>query len=96
MNSAMLRNATEASNASAAAARRPAAWARMRASALPIASALVAVAGLTYNAWRNERTEANRSTRVDTLATDPGSAEGISNEIFATRRDMVAIIQRLR
>jgi hypothetical protein len=142
--------------------RQPAGWRQLRANIVAIVSIVVALGGLTYSTWRNERTEANRSTRiaafevlktlgelqlivdyayyrkdraqgdstmgwrrvqcikdlaqivpspgpedaerllqtwrtgVETLNTDVQSAAKISDEIYATRQDMVAIIQGLR
>ena len=141
---------------------QPAVWRQLRANIVAIVSVLVALGGLTYSTWRNERTEANRSTRiaafevlktlgelqlivdyayyrkdralgnstmgwrrvqcikdlaqivpspgpedaerllqawrtnVETLATDSQSAVEISNEIYTTRQDLVAIIRGLR
>jgi hypothetical protein len=141
---------------------QPAVWRQLRANVVAIVSVLVALGGSTYGAWRNERTEANRNTRiaafevlktlgelqlivdyayyrkdrmqgdatmgwrrvqcikdlaqivpspgpedaerllqtwrtrVETLERDSQSAAKISDEIYATRQDMVAIIRRLR
>lgn len=141
---------------------QPSVWRQLRANIVSIVSVLVALGGFTYGTWRNERTEANRNTRiaafevlktlgelqlvvdyayyrkdraqgdstmgwrrvqcikdlaqivpspgpeeaerllhtwrtsVETLETDPQSAAKISDAIYATRQDMVAIIQRLR
>ena len=146
----------------AEAADPPALWRQVRANIVAIVSVFVALGGLTYNTWRNERTEANRSTRiaafevlktlgelqlvvdyayyrkdrargdatigwtrvqcikdlatippspgpedaerllqtwrtsVETLETDPQGAAKISDAIYATRQDLVAIIQHLR
>jgi hypothetical protein len=141
---------------------QPAVWRQLRANIVAIVSIVVALGGLAYGTWRNEKTEANRNTRiaafevlktlgelqlivdyayyrkdptqgdstigwrrvlcikdlaqivpspgpedaerllqtwrtsVETLNADPQSAARISDEIYATRQDMVAIIQRLR
>src|SRR6202171_3402374 len=43
---------------------QPAVWRQLRANIVAIVSVLLALGGLTYSTWRNERTEANRSTRI--------------------------------
>jgi hypothetical protein len=141
---------------------QPAVWRQLRANIVAIVSIVVALGGLAYSMWRNEKTEANRNTRIaafevlktlgelqlivdyayyrkdrtqgdstigwrrvlcikdlaqivpspgpedaehllqtwrtssETLNSDAQSAARISDEIYATRQDMVAIIQRLR
>jgi hypothetical protein len=39
-------------------------WEQVRANIVAIVSVVVALGGLTYTTWRNEKTEANRSTRI--------------------------------
>jgi hypothetical protein len=162
MNEVMQHDAIDGPMAKVNTVGQPAVWRQLRANIVAIVSVLVALGGLTYSTWRNERTEANRNTRiaafevlktlgelqlivdyayyrkdpargdsamgwrrvqcikdlaqivpspgpedaesllqawrtnVETLATDAQSAAKISDEIYATRQDMVAIIQGLR
>jgi hypothetical protein len=162
MNEVMQHDAIDGPMAKVNTVGQPAVWRQVRANIVAIISVLVALGGLTYSTWRNERTEANRNTRiaafevlktlgdlqlmvdytysrkdpargdsamgwrrvqcikdlaqivpsrgpedaenllqawrtnVETLATDSQSAAKISNEIYTTRQDMVAIIQGLR
>ena len=162
MNEVVQHDAMAGPMATVNATGQPAVWRQVRTNIVAIVSVLVALGGLTYSTWRNEKTEANRSTRiaafevlktlgelqlvvdytyyrkdpargdstmgwrrvqcikdlaqivpspgpedaerllqvwrtnVETLATESQSAVKISDEIYTTRQDMVAIIQRLR
>jgi hypothetical protein len=44
-------------------------WAQFRANIVAIASVFVALTGLAYNTWRNEKTEINRNVRVAAFET---------------------------
>ena len=162
MNEVMQHDAIDGPMARVNTVGQPAVWRQVRANIVAIISVLVALGGFTYSTWRNERSEANRSTRiaafevlktlgdlqlvvdyayyrkdpargdaamgwrrvqcikdlaqivpspgpedaerllqawrtnVETLATESQSAVKISDEIYATRQDLVAIIRGLR
>jgi hypothetical protein len=162
MNHAMQHHAVDGPMTNVKAAGLSAVWRQVRADIVALVSVVVALSGLTYTTWRNERTEVNRNTRtaafevlktlgelqlvvdyahyrkepargdaamgwrrvqcikdlaqivpspgpedaerllqiwrtnVETLATDSQSAAEISNQIYATRQDLVALIQQLR
>jgi hypothetical protein len=44
-------------------------WAQFRANIVAIVSVIVALSGLAYNTWRNEKTEINRNVRVAAFET---------------------------
>jgi len=44
-------------------------WSQVRANIVAIVSVIVALSGLAYNTWRNEKTEINRNVRVAAFET---------------------------
>jgi hypothetical protein len=67
MNEVMQHDAKYSSNGPMAQANtigQPALLRQLRANIVAIVSVFVALGGLTYSTWRNEKSEANRSTRI--------------------------------
>src|SRR6202521_5184655 len=64
MNEVMQHDAIDGPMAKVNTVGQPAVWRQVRANIVAIVSILVALGGFTYGTWRNERTEANRNTRI--------------------------------
>jgi hypothetical protein len=64
MNEVVQRDAIDGPMARINTMGRTAVWRQLRANVVAIVSVFVALGGLTYSTWRNERTEANRNTRT--------------------------------